>query len=67
MLTEPLTILATLVHELVHTAVGTRVRHRAPFRRLALAVGLRGRMTATVAGPALGNLAALRSLEGQAK
>lgn len=52
-LTKPLTILATLVHELVHTAVGTRVRHRAPFRRLALALGLRGRMTATMAGPAL--------------
>ena len=53
LLTEPLPILATLVHELVHAAVGTRVRHRAPFRRLALAVGLRGRMTATLAGPAL--------------
>ena len=53
LLSNPLPILATLVHELVHAAVGTRARHGPPFRRLALALGLRGRMTSTVAGPAL--------------
>jgi hypothetical protein len=53
LLTQPLPILATLVHELVHAAVGTRARHGAPFRRLAVALGLAGRMTATVAGPIL--------------
>jgi hypothetical protein len=53
LLGDALPVLATLVHELVHAAVGTRARHGAPFRRLAVALGLAGRMTATVAGPAL--------------
>jgi hypothetical protein len=53
LLAEPLPILATLVHELVHAAVGLRARHGPPFRRLALALGLRGRMTETTAGPEL--------------
>jgi hypothetical protein len=39
--------------ELVHAAVGTPARHGPRFRRAALALGLRGRMTATVAGPDL--------------
>ncbi len=50
---EPLPVLEVLVHELVHTAVGTRARHGPPFRRLALALGLQGRMPNTVAGPEL--------------
>jgi hypothetical protein len=53
LLGDDLPVLATLVHELVHAAVGTRARHGAPFRRLAVALGLTGRMTATVAGPTL--------------
>lgn len=36
-----------LVHELVHTAVGIEAGHKAPFRRLAVAMGLEGKMTAT--------------------
>ena len=44
---------AVLVHELVHAAVGCKAGHKAPFKRCALAVGLEGKMTATVAGEAL--------------
>jgi hypothetical protein len=44
---------AILVHELVHTVVGTKVGHRAPFRRVAVAMGLEGKMTATQPGEAL--------------
>lgn len=49
--TGPVSILAVLVHELVH-AVG-HMNHKAGFKKLALAVGLEGKMTATVAGEAL--------------
>ncbi len=53
-------ILATLLHELIHAAVGTDCGHRGPFRKVALAVGLLGPMTATTAGPELlGRLADL--------
>jgi hypothetical protein len=50
---DPIEVLSTLVHELVHAAVGTEARHGPRFRRAALALGLRGKMTATVAGPEL--------------
>jgi len=39
-----------LVHELAHHAVGTDAGHKGPFRKLAMALGLAGKMTATVAG-----------------
>lgn len=42
-----------LTHELVHAAVGTAAGHRGEFRRVALALGLAGRMTSTHAGPEL--------------
>lgn len=45
-LSDPVDVLAVLVHELVHAA--GHQGHRKGFRRLALAVGLTGRMTATV-------------------
>jgi hypothetical protein len=53
LLKESLEVSATLVHELVHTAVGIDCKHRGPFRRVAKAIGLEGKMTATVAGEAL--------------
>lgn len=40
-----------LVHELIHAAVGLADGHGKLFRRCALALGLTGKMTATVAGP----------------
>ena len=41
----------TLAHELVHATVGIRAKHGAAFKRVALAIGLTGKMTATVPGP----------------
>lgn len=46
-------VLAVLVHELIHAAVGLEAKHAGPFRKAALAVGLEGKMTATTAGEAL--------------
>ena len=45
--------LDTLVHENVHRIVGNKHGHKAPFKRLALKVGLEGKMTSTHAGEAL--------------
>lgn len=44
-------VLPTLVHELIHTVAPPG--HRGPFKRIALAVGLEGKMTASVAGQPL--------------
>ena len=44
-------ILAVLVHELCHAS--GHMDHKKGFRRLALAVGLTGKMTSTIAGPQL--------------
>jgi hypothetical protein len=52
-LADPVEVGATLVHELVHHAVGVEAGHKGAFRKLALAVGLTGPMRATTAGPAL--------------
>jgi hypothetical protein len=52
-LEEPVEVAAVLVHELVHFAVGNECGHKGDFRRVAKAVGLEGKMTATVAGEAL--------------
>lgn len=43
----------TLVHEMVHAAAGRGAKHGPAFRRVAVKVGLVGRMTCTVAGPRL--------------
>lgn len=42
-----------LLHELVHASVGPGHGHKGPFRKLAKAVGLEGKMTATVPSVAL--------------
>jgi hypothetical protein len=52
-LKDPLEVSATLVHELVHCAVGVEERHKGRFTRLAKAVGLEGKMTSTRPGEAL--------------
>lgn len=44
---EPLDVLATMLHELIHAAVGTDKKHGGPFKELAKGFGLAGRMTAT--------------------
>ena len=54
-LSDPVEVLATLTHELVH-AINHKDGdngHRAPFKRIAESVGLEGKMTATHAGPEL--------------
>lgn len=52
-LSDGVDVLAVLVHELVHAVVGTEYGHKAPFRRLAIAMGLEGKMTSTVPSEAL--------------
>lgn len=39
-----------LTHELVHAAVGLEAKHGRVFKKVAVALGLEGKMTATVAG-----------------
>lgn len=52
-LDDPLQAGAVLVHEMVHAAVGVKFKHGPVFAKLAKAVGLQGKMTATTAGPEL--------------
>lgn len=40
-------VLATLAHELVHAAVGCQEGHRGKFKKVARALGLEGKLTAT--------------------
>lgn len=42
-------VLATLVHELLHAAIGCKHGHKAPFKRAMVKVGLVGKATATEA------------------
>jgi hypothetical protein len=44
---------STLLHELIHASVGLKCKHKGAFKRLALAVGLEGKMTATEPGKEL--------------
>lgn len=50
---DPMKVLATLLHECLHHAVGLEHGHKGPFRVKAKALGLEGKMTATHAGPEL--------------
>lgn len=49
----PTRVLDVLVHEIVHAVVGLKARHGQIFKKCAMAVGLTGKMTATVATDAL--------------
>ena len=46
-------VLATLVHELIHAHDDGESKHAGEFKRVAVAIGLEGKMTATVAGSSL--------------
>ncbi len=46
-------VLDVLAHELVHAADDCKNGHKAPFAKIAKAIGLTGKMTATVATPEL--------------
>lgn len=45
---QSITVLAVLAHELVHATVGVEAGHKGPFKQLATAIMLEGKMTATV-------------------
>lgn len=50
-LSDPVRVAGVLAHELVHAALPDGTGHKAPFKRLATAIGLTGKMTATTEGP----------------
>lgn len=50
---EPVQVLATLLHELIHAADANKSGHRGQFARIARAVGLQAPMTATTPSEAL--------------
>lgn len=50
-LDDPMQILDVVAHEGIHATVGLDVGHKGPFKRLALAIGLTGKMSATEGGP----------------
>jgi len=52
-LTDPIEVLATLAHELVHASVPKGSKHRGPFVKAAATLGLVAPWTATTAGPEL--------------
>jgi hypothetical protein len=51
--TDVVRVLDVTLHELVHAAVGTEAGHKGPFVKVARALGLRGKATATYAGEEL--------------
>ena len=51
-LADPMRVAGVLAHELIHATVGVEAGHRGPFKRLALAIGLAGKMPATTEGDA---------------
>jgi len=50
-LDEPLRVADILAHEMIHMYLGSEVGHKAPFKRLMLAIGLEGKPTSTNGGP----------------
>lgn len=53
LLDNPTDILAVIMHELVHAVDGCKNAHKAPFKRIAVLVGMVGKMTTSTAGPTL--------------
>jgi hypothetical protein len=53
LLTDPVEVLAVLVHELIHAADNCKSGHKGLFKRAMKKLGLEGKATATVAGDAL--------------
>lgn len=52
-LSDPVEVIAVLIHEAIHAADGNKNGHKGPFGKVARAVGLEGKLTATVLGDAL--------------
>jgi hypothetical protein len=53
LLVQPIEVAATVVHELVHAAIGCEHGHKGPFKRAMVKVGLEGKATATTASAEL--------------
>lgn len=62
-LSDPADVLAVLAHELIHAWDAGENGHKGPFRRVALDIGLTGKMTATVAGAELKAMLAVIAAE----
>lgn len=56
-LADGVTIVGVIAHELVHAIDNNKHGHRGPFREIALAIGLKGKMTATEPDEAIIELA----------
>lgn len=54
---EPVNVVNSVAHELIHAAVGLQHGHRGPFAKLATALGMLAPMTATPSGPEFVKLA----------
>lgn len=52
-LDDPVETIGSLLHELIHAALPSKVKHGRQFARVALACGLEGKPTATVVGQGL--------------
>ena len=52
-ISDPLVVLETLVHELIHASVGCKHQHGIPFQIPAADIGLEGKMHSTIAGKKL--------------
>lgn len=44
-------VMEVIAHEICHTIAGYEAGHKAPFKKVATAIGLEGKMTSTVPGP----------------
>ena len=47
---DPMEVAGILAHELIHASVGVECKHKGEFKRVALDLGLEGKMTATTPG-----------------
>lgn len=52
-LSDPVTVLGVLTHELIHAAVGVEAGHKGPFKKVFRAVGMDGKPTESGIGEAL--------------
>ncbi len=50
---QPIQVLDVLTHELIHASIGLKAGHGPKFKKVALGVGLTGKMRSTVAGDEL--------------
>src|SRR5437879_517916 len=53
---DSMRVAGILAHELIHASVGVQHGHKGPFRQMAKALGLEGKMTATTEGEAFKRL-----------